>query len=236
MRKDPAATNWDPSFDDKPTSDVPRIRFSEKFSTKYLKEKNIILEVGCGTGSYTRLIDRRGYFGLDINMNAIRVAKKYCVNSEFIVTSALDLPFKQEIFDLICIWGVFEEISAGTEKTILVESERTLKSNATFLLSAYNDHILSRLLDPAYIFRGVRHYDLKKFINVISDCGLVVDEYTVRGGLNTLIANFLFYFYKHIFRKKNTHLKSLFDKKSTNEIYSKDNGIVYIFLSAHKIR
>jgi ubiquinone/menaquinone biosynthesis C-methylase UbiE len=236
MRKVPAVTNWNPSFDDQPTTDVPRIRFSKKFSTKYLKEQNYILEIGCGTGSYTSLVDRTGYIGLDLNINALRVAKKYCVHSEFVVASALNLPFKPEIFDMICIWGVFEEIPEGTERMIIIECRRTLKSDAVFLLSAYNDHIISRIFDPGYIFRGVRHYNLKKFINLISEYGLLVNEYTIRGGLNTLIANFLFYFCKHILKKKEASIRNFFDKKSANEINNYGNGIVYIFIAAHKMK
>jgi ubiquinone/menaquinone biosynthesis C-methylase UbiE len=234
MRKDPAVTNWSPAFDGKPTSEVPRIRFSEKFSAKYLGKKNLILEIGCGTGSYTRLIDRTGCFGLDLDMNAIRIAKKYCTHSEFIVASALNLPFKEEVFDLICIWGVFEEIPAGAEKKIMLEVQRTLKSNAVFLLSIYGDHIVSKISDPAYIFRGVRHYNLESFLNLTSECGFSVKEYTVRGGLNTLIANFLFYFYKHILKKREAMIKNFFDKKSANEINSNEHGIVYIFVAAYK--
>jgi ubiquinone/menaquinone biosynthesis C-methylase UbiE len=234
MWKEPTVTNWNPTFDDKPTSDVPRIRFSKKFSNKYLEKKNLILEIGCGTGSYTRLIDRKGCFGLDLDISAIRIAKKYCIDTEFIVASTLNLPFKEEIFDLICIWGVFEEIPVGTEKKIMVEAQRTLKPNAVFLLSVYNDHLISRIMDPAYIFRGIRHYNLEGFLNLISECGFAVREYTVRGELNTLIANFLFYFYKHILKKKEAMIKNFFDKKSFKEINSDEEGIVYIFIAANK--
>jgi ubiquinone/menaquinone biosynthesis C-methylase UbiE len=234
MRKDPTVTNWNPAFDDMPTSEVPRIRFSEKFSTKYLEKKNLILEIGCGTGSYTRLINRTGCFGLDLDMNAIRIAKKYCMDCEFIVASTLNLPFKEAVFDLICIWGVFEEISVGSEKKIMVEVQRILKSDAIFLLSTYGDYIVSKILDPAYIFRGVRHYNLESFLKLISESGFSVKEYTIRGGLNTVIANFLLYFYKHILKKREGMIKNFFDKKSANEINSNEHGIVYIFVAANK--
>jgi ubiquinone/menaquinone biosynthesis C-methylase UbiE len=235
MNKGTEATNWDPSFDDAPTTDVPRIRFSQKFSTKYLEGKNFILEIGCGTGSFTKLIDRSGYFGLDLSIDAIKVAKKYCVNSQFVVASALNLPFREEIFDMLCIWGVFEELPAGTERIILLESKRTLKSKSTLLLSTYNDHLISKILDPAHVFRGVRHYNLKKFIHLLSESGFLINEYTVRGGLNTAIAIFLFYFYKHILKKKNDLIKNFFDRKSADEINAGDKGLVYIYMATHKI-
>jgi len=234
MPKNPTPTNWNPNFDNRPTSDVPRIRFSERFSSSYLEKRKRILEIGCGTGSYTRLIDRDGCLGLDIDINVIKIAKKYCKNSEFIVASALNLPFKREVFDLICIWGVFEEIPAGTEKQIVLEVQRTLMRNAVFLLSAYNDHFVSKILDPAHIFRGVRHYNLQRFLNLFGEGGLIVSEFSVRGGLNTLIANFLFYFYKHILKRKEGSLKSFFDIRSADELNSDEDGIVYIFMAGYK--
>jgi SAM-dependent methyltransferase len=227
-------TNWNPKFDNRPTSDVPRIRFSQKFSAKYLENRNLILEVGCGTGSYTRLTDRKGYFGLDLDIEAIKIAKKYCINSDFVVASALNLPFRDEIFDLICIWGVFEEIPVRAEKQILDQVHKTLSPKAALLLSIYNDHIVSKILDPAFLVRGVRHYNLKEFISLVSGTGFIVNEYTIRGGLNTIIDIFLFYFNKHILKKRDSKIKNFFEEKSNHEFNSSKSGIVYTFIAAHK--
>lgn len=221
-------------FDDKPTIDVPRIRFSEKFSRKYLKKSDSILEIGCGTGSYTRLVDRKGYFGLDLDIEAIKVAKKYCIHSDFVVASALNLPFRNEIFDVICIWGVFEEIPVRTEKQFLDQVYTALAPKAALVLSIYNDHIVSKILDPAFLIRGVRHYNLNEFISLISDTGFTVDEYTIRGGLNTIIDIFLFYFNKHILKRRDSKIKNFFERRSTNEFSSSKCGIVYNFIAAHK--
>jgi ubiquinone/menaquinone biosynthesis C-methylase UbiE len=233
MPTNPATTKWN-TLDDRPTSNVPRIRFSEKFAAPYLEKRTMILDIGCGIGSYTKLIDRSGCIALDVDIKAIRIAKKYCINSEFIVASALNLPFKKEIFDLICIWQVFGEIPHGNEKQIVVEIQRTLMSNAVFLLSADNDYIVSKILDPAYVFGGYRHYSLKKFLSIFSEGGLFVHEYVVCGGFNTLVANFLLYFYKHILKRKEGWLKNFFDKKTTDELNSNENGIVYIFMAGYK--
>lgn len=232
--KNSLTTRWNPIFDDKPTIDVPRIRFSETFSRKYLKKSDSILEIGCGTGSYIRLVDRGGCIGMDLNRDAIKIAKKYCVDSKFVIASATNLPFRDEIFDIICMWEVFEEIPKGSEKMIMAEVHRTLRSNAVFLLSVSNDHLVSKFLDPAFIFRGSRHYKLKQLMNLISDCGFSVTEYTIRGRLHTIIANILFFFCKHVLNKKEAIIKTFFDKKSIKEINSCGNGIVYIFIAASK--
>jgi hypothetical protein len=54
-------------------------------------------------------------------------------------------------------------------------------SNAVFLLSTFNDHILCKFLDPVYVFRGFRRYNLKKFLSLFSEGGLLVNEYLVCG-------------------------------------------------------
>jgi SAM-dependent methyltransferase len=234
MGKNRSVTKWNHDFDDRPTSDIPRIRFSEKFSVPYLEDKHLILEIGCGTGSYTRLINRTGYVAMDLDIEAIKVAKNYCRNADFAVASAFNLPFRDQIFDLICIWGVFEEVPINTEKLILLEVHRTLATDAILLLSTYNDHVISKLLDPAFIFRGVRHYDSKKFTSLLSEYGFIVREHTIRGGLNTVIDIFLFYFNKHVLKRRDTNIKNFFEKKSAKEFGSPKSGIVYLYVAANK--
>jgi hypothetical protein len=53
------------------TSNTPRIRFSVRFNALYLEKQTMILEIGCGIGSYARLIDRSGCIALDIDLNPI---------------------------------------------------------------------------------------------------------------------------------------------------------------------
>lgn len=234
MPKNPVPTNWNPIFDDRPTTEVPRIKFSRIFSRKYLGKTDNILEIGCGIGSYTRFIDRKGCYALDLDINAIRIAKKYCVNLDFIVASALNLPFKNEAFNSICMWGIFEEIPKGGEIQIMNQIQKILTINGVLLLSVYADHMITKIFDPAFIFRGVRHYDLQTFLKLIRNCGLFVIEYTVRGGINTLIANFLVYFYKHILKKKEGAFKKYFDNKSSREIEYNENGLIYLYVAAKK--
>lgn len=230
-----ARTNWDLTLDNKPTSDVPRIKFSYAYSKEYLNKVNSILEIGCGTGSYTQLAEMRGYIAIDIDISAVKVAHKHCPNSEFIVASATDLPFKDQSFDLVCVWGVFEELPAGAETGLVAETRRVLRNGSFFLLSAYTNNLFCRLLDPAHITRGVRHYNVNTLLKLIADTGFSVVDSTVRGGSYTVISNFLVYFYKHILHKKSGNLKKIIDKKSDIELNSKEKeGIVYIYISARK--
>jgi ubiquinone/menaquinone biosynthesis C-methylase UbiE len=226
---------WDPIVDDRPNTSSPRIKFSQEFTKENLRESNgNILDLGCGTGSYTYIVDRDGCIGIDLHLNALKIAKKYCKRSEFIVASAFNLPFRNEVFDVIFMWEVFEEIPMQAEIPVMYEIRRLLVKNGYFFLSFSNDHLISNILDPAFIFRGFRHYNTDKFLKLISETGLSVTSHTIRGFLYTLISNFLVFFYKHILHKKEGKTKEFFDNKSAEELKKKDNGIVYTFIIAKK--
>jgi ubiquinone/menaquinone biosynthesis C-methylase UbiE len=233
MRKTIKTTRWNPTFDSEPTSDIPRMVFGHSLAKNHLRNVNRILDIGCGIGSYTHIVDRKGCVGIDLDINALKIAKKYCKCSEFIVSSAFNLPFRDETFDIIFMWEVFEEIPVQSEILVIYEIRRLLLKNGYFLLSFSNDHIISNILDPAFIFRGFRHYNTDKFMKLISEAGLNITSHTIRGFLYTLISNFLVFFYKHILHKKEGKTKEFFYNKSAEEL-KKENGIVYTFIIARK--
>ena len=156
-------TTWDPRVDCKPEVG-PRIRFSQNFGKEYIVKAKRILDVGCFIGTYTSLIDKAGCFGIDLDINALKTAKKHCVNSNFIVASVLDLPFRDGIFDLISMWEVIEHVPAGTEKQTLTEVHRALATSGAMLLSTPNDSLVCKISDPAFFLRGHRHYRAKKLM------------------------------------------------------------------------
>lgn len=86
-----------------------------------------ILEIGCGTGEYTKYIGR--YFpkskiiGLDISDKIIEVARDKCKslkNVSFVTQSAYKTNFKDEQFDVVCGFYVLHHLkSAKLSKEIL---------------------------------------------------------------------------------------------------------------------
>ena len=233
MRRNIKTTRWNPAFDSEPTSDIPRMVFGHSLARDYVGCATHILDIGCGTGSYTYIVDREGCVGVDLDINALRVAKKYCKNSEFMVSSALSLPFRDGIFDVIFMWEVLEEIPVQAEIQAINEINRVLLRNGVFFISFSNDHLLSKLMDPAFVFRRFRHYNTDKFLKLISEAGLSTINYTIRGSFYTLISNFLVFFYKHILHHKGGKMKQFFDSKSAEELKKKE-GIVYTFIAAKK--
>lgn len=225
-------TRWDPKVDNKPDNG-PRFKFTRNFASKHLGKATRILDVGCGIGSYIHLIDRDGCFGIDLDSEPLKTAKKYCIKSDFAVASVLNLPFRNETFDTVVMWEVIEHVPAGTETQALSEVHRTLGACGTLLLSTPNKHIISNIMDPAYLL-GHRHYDAKKLVKFITEIGFSVKHHTIRGSLATLVGVNIFYFYKHVFHKKGLKLQKFFDQRSEREFNSKKDGIANIYIAAKK--
>jgi 2-polyprenyl-3-methyl-5-hydroxy-6-metoxy-1,4-benzoquinol methylase len=158
-----SSTRWDPKVDDKPYSS-PHSRFVKKFSNKYLDRADWILDAGCGVGNYLHLIDREGCFGVDLDRYAVGTAKKYCVNSDFLIASVLDLPFRDNTFNVVTIFEVIEHLPAGSEKRVFAEIKRILTCFGMMLLSTPNHHFLCNTMDPAFLLYGHRHYKIKKLM------------------------------------------------------------------------
>jgi ubiquinone/menaquinone biosynthesis C-methylase UbiE len=227
---------WSSIVDDRPNTNSPRIKFSQKFSEEYLGSSKSILDLGCGTGSYTYIIDRVGCVGIDLHLKALKVAKKYCKNSEFIVSSALNLPFREGIFEVIFMWEVLEYIESGSENRLIPEIYRISTPKAQLFVSAPNHNFLYNILDPDYILHRQRHFRLPELIDSISKRGFAIKRYDIRGSWNTIIAMNIFYFFKHILHKKNGKILSHFEEKSENELISNGKkGTTNIFIAAEKI-
>jgi len=226
-------TRWDPKFDDKPHSG-PHSRFAKKFSSKYLDRADYILDAGCGVGNYLHMIDRKGCFGVDLDRYAVGTANKYCVNSNFLIASVLDLPFRDNAFNVVTIFEVIEHLPAGTEKRAIAEIRRILNSFGIILLSTPNHHFLCNIMDPAFLLYGHRHYKIKKLMELIIDVGFSVEEYVIRGGLSRLLSQNIFYFNKHILHRRGGKIQDFLDDKSDKELNSNKEGNVDIFIAARK--
>ena len=227
---------WSSKVDDRPNIHSPRIRFSQIFRKSYLKGANRILDIGCGIGSYTCLLDKSCSVGIDIDLSALKTAKKYCINSEFILASVLHLPFKDEIFDLVLMWEVIEYVEKETERYAIQEIHRTLSPRARFLLSAPNYHFIYNVMDPDhFLLRRQRHFDLEKLVGLITETGFSINQKTIRGGWKTIVAMNIFYLHKYFLHNKGGKIQTYLDKKSEQELNSNVKGITNIFIAAQKI-
>lgn len=81
-------------------------------SQKYiLSSDNLILEAGAGTGRVVKFFRDQGYnrvHGLELNSKAIIFAKKNDPNLDLVAGDLLQLPYKENCFDVIVSYGVVE--------------------------------------------------------------------------------------------------------------------------------
>lgn len=122
----------------------------------YIKNGNVILDLGCGNGELFELVGtsiKRGY-GLDIDLKNHRVGniiyKKYDLEKE-------DLPFEDNHFDCVTMLAVIEHLNNWQK--IVAEARRVLKKDGIFLVTTptpYAKPVLDvlaglNLIDPTSI-------------------------------------------------------------------------------------
>ncbi len=84
------------------------------------------LEIGCAGGFVTGYTNAD--VGLDLNPWRIKFAKTMHADKDFMLASALQLPFQDKAFETILIPEIMEHVQLSQAKTILAESKRVAKS------------------------------------------------------------------------------------------------------------
>lgn len=113
------------------------------------KKKNLkILEIGCGTGEYTKRIasslPKSKIIGLDISNNILEIARKKCrekKNVSFVNKSAYKTDFNKDSFDVVCGFYVFHHLDIEIVKKEII---RILKPGG--ILFFYEPNILNPIV------------------------------------------------------------------------------------------
>jgi SAM-dependent methyltransferase len=159
-------------------------------------------------------------------------AKKEVPRAIFKQGSALDIPEKTAVFDLVVMFDVIEHIPVGTESIALSEINRILKPGGKFVLSTDFDHPLSKAFDPAWYF-GHRHYSEKKLRQLFKKAGFKIEQVYRRGGFFEITGTILLYVFKWIFHRE-IPFKKFFEIHKNREYLEEKDGIVTIFIKATK--
>lgn len=131
-----------------------------------------ILDLGCGTGRFSRWFSQRGAHvtGIDFSNGSLDIARRLSVgeNPSYRHGSVFELD-DDGIYDIVFIWGVLT-VACQNEaelKDALIRVRRSLRPNGiVLLLEPVHGGFLHRVLDM----------DLNKFLSVMKQAGFAVQE------------------------------------------------------------
>lgn len=130
------------------------ITFERTLRSANLEPNALVLDLGCGAGTYCRLLAKKGYkvVGLDYSLETLKkAAKKIIGNRQIYLNNAeiYHLPFKDETFDAVVCIGVLQTLSGETEA--IEEITKILKNGGILFLDGLNCLGINELLKSASI-------------------------------------------------------------------------------------
>lgn len=115
-----------------------------------LRDNSRVLDVGCGTGRWLRRYLQRNFVpvGVDATQGMLQLAAASGVKCQLVIGCAQNLPFGDEIFDLVSAVTVIQHISADDQGDAFKEMARVLQPGGHLLLleliRGHGAHIFSR--------------------------------------------------------------------------------------------
>jgi ubiquinone/menaquinone biosynthesis C-methylase UbiE len=130
--------------------------FAETLKNHGFDSDSVILEVGCGTGEYTRLLSlmfpHNKILALDISKQMIEVAKRKCKgrkNISFLIGSAYDTKLKDKSIDILCSFYTLHHLDV---KEFSSEVQRLLRTSGLAFFCEPN------ILNPiVYLIKSSRY-------------------------------------------------------------------------------
>jgi len=110
---------------------VTRTELNKEFIPHNVGVNARILEVGCSTGTQLALLQERGFnnlYGIDVNYSAISYGQRTRMGLNLIMGSALDIPFKDNFFDLVFTSGLLIHIPPAVLPLTLSEIYRCTRN------------------------------------------------------------------------------------------------------------
>jgi ubiquinone/menaquinone biosynthesis C-methylase UbiE len=92
-----------------------------------------VLDIGCGSGTFTRLLQLRGYrlSGIDISSKMIAMARQKSANIQFYEGDAENLPFENGAFDAVLLSGLVHHFP--DQHRLAAEAFRVLTPGGKFV-------------------------------------------------------------------------------------------------------
>lgn len=107
-----------------------------------------ILEVGCGTGNYTKILFERGYkiTGVDLSEDMLKIAREKCA-CKFIEGDIRDISLNEKFDASIAMFAVMGYITKNSEITKALNNiHQCLKPNGIFIFDVWNGLAVMRIL------------------------------------------------------------------------------------------
>lgn len=121
---------------------ITKLQMTQDF-IGHLSKSIKILEVGCNSGQQLQNLQRAGFenlYGVELQKDAVEVAKANTQNISIIEANGFDLPFKDNYFDLIVTNGVLIHIAPDNLKQFMKEIYRCTKK-LIYGFEYYNESI-----------------------------------------------------------------------------------------------
>lgn len=140
-------------------------KISSYFIRDYLNSLNFnkLLDVGCGTAFLIDLLSKEhdaNFYGLDLSDKMIEIAKsKNIRNAEFVVGKSNELPYENDIFDIVVCSQSFHHYPYQDEA--VDEVYRVLKKGGLYILSDSGLGGFSAWFDNNILFKILRSGDCK---------------------------------------------------------------------------
>lgn len=199
----------------------------------YIKNKKL-LDVGCWSGQFVAHLVKKAkkIYGIDPDIDAIKLAKINCPKANFSIGDARKLIFRNKSFDIVTFINVLEHIPKGTEQKCIFEINRVLKTGGYLFLDCPYSHVLSTYLDPMYWAFGHRHYSEVEISKYLTTARFNIEEVIIHGTMWRTIYFLISMVYKHLFNRKYEPSK-FFKNKILNDF--RPGGFMSIQVIAKKI-
>jgi ubiquinone/menaquinone biosynthesis C-methylase UbiE len=159
-----------------------------------------ILDVGCGTGVHLEMYRKYGceLYGIDTSPSMLSVARaRLGKDADLRLGEATEMPFENDLFDLIVCMLVLHEMDQGARTSAIGEMRRVLKPDGSMLMIDFHAGrvqplkgwwtkliiFLSEVAAGQRHFRNYRHFmSIRGLTTLIEDSRLGVNERKVVGG------------------------------------------------------
>jgi len=146
-----------------------------RFAQKYIKASDHVLDIGCGDGFLTNAISAfcQRVIGIDNSLTGISLARDRVDNAKvaLLISSASNLPFKDDTFDIITLFEVIEHIPAESVKNTVEEIKRVLKDGGKIIVTTPNSRNLQNIICRRRMVstKHEKEYSQAELLRLLSD-------------------------------------------------------------------